>query len=368
MKDFGAVATAYGRPAAIQAAIDYASSLGGGFVDFPAGTFLIGSTLLLPSKVILRGQGRAGTVIKVANGVNLTAIKTDNFDTNTGHNYWNADEDGAAIENVRYGFGLLHLSIDGNRTNNTSAGSGVQFFGKNYTVSDVLIRSCRDRGFYSETGSKGGQPNGYVDLPECYIGPIWVQDSGDQAFRFDGPHDATITWLIAAGAGQNYGAGLGPPAVEFGGTATSSGACDISFLHQYAGTGIGLKFGTSHIFADHIQAETNHLEGVVALGDINHINFIRAFNNNRGGTAGQYYNIRLGQNVHVGIAQATCSNNAGGIEIGVYLRRPGDGGRLQRCRRDRDQPQRRWSYVGGAGWDLSGSGSIGVTSFPRGAV
>ena len=181
-----------------------------------------------------------------------------------------------------------------------------------------MIRSCRDRGFYSETGSKGGQPNGYVDLPECYIGPIWVQDSGDQAFRFDGPHDATITWLIAAGAGQNYGTGLGPPAVEFGGTATSSGACDIGFIHQYAGTGIGIKFGTSHIFADHIQAETNHLEGVVALGDINHINFIRAFNNNRVGTAGQYYNIRLGQNVHVGIAQATCSNNAGGIEIGVY--------------------------------------------------
>ena len=70
VKDFGAVGEGVTDDrAAIQAAIDHASSLGGGFVDFPAGTFLIGSTLLLPSKVILRGQGRAGTVIKVANGV-----------------------------------------------------------------------------------------------------------------------------------------------------------------------------------------------------------------------------------------------------------------------------------------------------------
>ncbi len=59
VKDFGAVGNgAANDTAALQAAIDYAESLGGGTVHFPVGTYLISATLTVQKGVRLVGEGQ----------------------------------------------------------------------------------------------------------------------------------------------------------------------------------------------------------------------------------------------------------------------------------------------------------------------
>lgn len=65
--------------AAIQAAIDYVSSLGGGTVFFPAGSYKVASGLTLTaSGVHLLGAGRLGTKLKFAPTANGTLLKVAN--------------------------------------------------------------------------------------------------------------------------------------------------------------------------------------------------------------------------------------------------------------------------------------------------
>jgi len=63
--DFGAVGDATtDATAAIQAALDAAAAAGGGTVFIPAGIYRISNTLLIPSKVHVRGAGRGATVLR----------------------------------------------------------------------------------------------------------------------------------------------------------------------------------------------------------------------------------------------------------------------------------------------------------------
>ena len=58
VKDLGAAGDGLADDtAAIQAAISQVLSSGGGTVDFPAGTYLVSATIVVPQAVILRGQG-----------------------------------------------------------------------------------------------------------------------------------------------------------------------------------------------------------------------------------------------------------------------------------------------------------------------
>lgn len=65
---------------AVQAAIDYVASTGGGIVHFPNGTYLLGQ-IILKDHVVLRGDWIAGTVLKLADSTNDDFLKSDGFDT-----------------------------------------------------------------------------------------------------------------------------------------------------------------------------------------------------------------------------------------------------------------------------------------------
>lgn len=67
---YGAVGNGVANDAtAIQAAVSACSAAGGGVVYFPKGTFLIGTTITLPSKVTLQGAGMEATVIRTSGAI-----------------------------------------------------------------------------------------------------------------------------------------------------------------------------------------------------------------------------------------------------------------------------------------------------------
>lgn len=76
VKDFGAVGDGVTDDTdAIQATIDFVHSEGGGFVFLPRGTYLVGSTIDVKSRVILQGEGVDATIIRPS----LSSISTIRF-------------------------------------------------------------------------------------------------------------------------------------------------------------------------------------------------------------------------------------------------------------------------------------------------
>lgn len=118
--DFGLAigATPAVNTAALNAAIVYANSLGGGSVILPAGTFTLASAgvistrnygINLLSNAHLIGQGAGITVLKAANATNMDVITTPRTTT---------------FSNV----GLFDLTVDGNQANQTTDGFNIWIY------------------------------------------------------------------------------------------------------------------------------------------------------------------------------------------------------------------------------------------------
>lgn len=123
--------------AAIQAAINAASSAGGGVVYVPTGTYLVGASgssfgglaysVLLKSGVVLMGDSPQTTTIKLADAspTDCTVITTDRSTTSTN-------------------IAVQGLTVDGNEANQGSggnAGNGMNLWFKN--VTDLRIQDVR---------------------------------------------------------------------------------------------------------------------------------------------------------------------------------------------------------------------------------
>ena len=89
----------------------HTDTTGGASVLFPAGAYIVGSSLTLYSRVHLRGDGVGATIIQLKNGANVDVLLGQNFATLTGTNNASA---GAAQWSIR------DLTIDGNKANQTS--------------------------------------------------------------------------------------------------------------------------------------------------------------------------------------------------------------------------------------------------------
>lgn len=213
----------------INAAVTAAAALGGGVVYFPPGTYLIGSPILVPSKVTIHGAGREATVIKIKNGANCDAIKSTNFDSLTLTGAWDVSD------GVLYAISIKHLTVDGNKANQAS-GSGIVLFAKNVLVYDVLIHDVKDFGLYSEGGNGAGVPT-VQDLPESLFDLLWVARCGNHGILFFGPHDSRFGRVVCM---ENGGWGF-----YSGSGATYSGQCEIERLHTYSNVGGGCHIGES---------------------------------------------------------------------------------------------------------------------------
>lgn len=125
VKDFGAVGNGTtDDTAAIQAAINYVQTIGGGIVMFPSATYkILGTLSVTKGNVTLQGQNKQGTILFFSNGTAdcITVV-------------------GTSYASQLYGFEMKNLFI--NHSGKTGGRTLVLAYVSQSTVRDVTISSC----------------------------------------------------------------------------------------------------------------------------------------------------------------------------------------------------------------------------------
>lgn len=267
---------------AIQNAID-ALPAAGGIITLGAGTFWT-KLLTIPSNVSIEGLGSGATVIQLAAGQNTDLIQTTSFSTLTGTD----------TSSTPHGFGLRGLTLDGNKTAQTSgANNCLSVYGYGYRIQDVVFRNATGWGFWSEWGS--ASPFLGPDGMEAFILDIKVHDCDGGTLNWIGPHDSQIVNAILI-KNSGYTAGTAAFQVPTDGRANGSlfvgvhvygaaydygvlaAAAGVMFADcQFEGAGIAqMKVNASQVIATDCRwfwgnTMANTSRGIV-IGDSTHTN------------------------------------------------------------------------------------------------
>lgn len=176
VKDYGAVGDGVANDTvAIQAALDYLNSIGGGRLYFPKGVYTV-NKLTTYSNIWLCGDGRDNTVIKLRNAQNTDLLYGALSDTR-----WLT---AAAVGNTNTG--LFDITLDGNRANNT-AGSCFANYGDDVYMQNVFITQAAEWGIrtdYFNGEDAYGMEGHFINVK--------IDTCGKDGWRFDGPHDSVV--------------------------------------------------------------------------------------------------------------------------------------------------------------------------------
>lgn len=134
VKDYGAVGDgSTNDTTAIQNAINASSP--GDVVYYPAGTYLVSSTIKLLKSRTYQGAGREYSVVKMANSANLDAVMASET--------WLSTTSTSADNPIN----VLDLKIDGNKANQSSGlGVGLALITYWNTVQNLEVVDCRGDG------------------------------------------------------------------------------------------------------------------------------------------------------------------------------------------------------------------------------
>ena len=284
----------------IQEALDDLPSTGGKVI-VGTGTFTNTAAIVLSNGQTVEGQGVSATIIKMGDSADLDVFITVNRATLTDQNKWTTGVDG-----VPHSFGVIALSIDGNKANNTS-GNGISIYGKRYIIRDVMIYNCAEAGIFSEAGDTGGQTD-QTDMPESNIGPVWIWSCGTDGIKYRGPHDGYISHASISSSTED-GVSL-----EFS-SGVYNGACDIGYLHTYANR-IGFTSAVN-FNAQHLETESNNQEGAIIQGTTGNcsIGMFKAFKNSTNPTD-THYDLELDGTFNlIGNCWIRCDTSLGGISF-----------------------------------------------------
>lgn len=208
LRDFGVFAgDGEDHTTGIQAALDQAASVGGVVTPGKSGVLNTTATLEIPFGVTFQGMGANseifwwdaqfpnadGTMVRISGSANVSVFRTKNFATLTGDT-----SPDTYITPSR--FGLKDLIVDGNLQGGSTAGWGLELYGRSYRLNNVIVQNCASGGIYSEWGAGG------YDM-EATLDGVHVFRCGGTGIEWRGPHDSQFSNVIVGQAytGAQYG-------------------------------------------------------------------------------------------------------------------------------------------------------------------
>lgn len=169
----------------IQAAIN-ANRIMRKTTKIPAGT-IISSPLTVYDYTHISGDGVDSTILKLADSSNQPLILSDGANS-----LWGTQ----SLGGVR-GVVIENLTIDGNKASN-ALGSGIALYGFNPRLSNVKIVNCGKNALRTEWADSGNATGGMEGTFENLI----LDSSGEDGWRFAGPHDSVCHNIIIISSGQ----------------------------------------------------------------------------------------------------------------------------------------------------------------------
>lgn len=251
--------------ATINAAIAAQQAKGGGIVELPAGTYTVRSPVVLKTGIHLRGAGLGITVLKAAEGANLSAVvKTEDFDS--------LKAAGASLVNAPHDYGIQGITIDGSYlakpwnslTNKVlnSSGYGIKSLGYGFRFDVELINIPEVGALFEGEGS----PPTTQDVASSIS--IQGRVFGKEAFIIRGPGDIEVEklWLGLCGilpcpiALTTRPSSSEYPGAPVDGVVLDGVTLEADTWHVYAcWAGIGVRTRDSvRLEANHIISESNN--------------------------------------------------------------------------------------------------------------
>ncbi|MBS1863009.1 MAG: hypothetical protein JSS68_15010 [Actinobacteria bacterium] len=168
---------------AINAAIT-AAAVSGGTVVLPAGTYIIGSPLLMKELVTLQGSGINATTLKAKGATAVNVIRTANYEAEGGTPRW-------AIE---------RLTIDGNKSGGAT-GRGIDVDGYIFALRELRIANTSGAGIKSQKTHV--ETTGQQEM--AFFSNIRLESCEGGLLEITGPVDSIMHNVVGWRNGSGFG-------------------------------------------------------------------------------------------------------------------------------------------------------------------
>ena len=172
-------------------------------IYFPAGVYLISSTIVLPDNTYLVGDGMSSTELKMANGLNSRVIKNDKYDENAGKDTHTVGNVNITIANLAVNGNYHENFRDNNSAINNTWGVGLSLYGGGLRLDHVYVYNCSTNGILTEWNSYTSGGNISVN-GESLFNYVVCKWNGEEGWLYKGPHDSLMINTIIATNGRKY--------------------------------------------------------------------------------------------------------------------------------------------------------------------
>jgi hypothetical protein len=165
------------------------NDFGGGKLLIPAGTYLIGTTIKLPSQVHLVGAGIEATVLKLKSGTNADLLQGAMAGYGGGVICNAGAANASGSTGGIYNWSLQDLTLDGNKAGQSSGTSYCcRVYGYGYILENIRMRNGYSGGLLSDWNGGSGSPG--QDNMEAQFVNVKIHDCNGIGLQIGGPHDS----------------------------------------------------------------------------------------------------------------------------------------------------------------------------------